>query len=120
SAGTAATHTSPTNTITISNLTGDAVYYYWVRSNCGVDGLSIWSFGGSFRLDCAAVVPPTTLETFTAYGSTLPAPDGWREASGALTTTPVALTGTTSLWTGENFYNSTTSDSGIAARVELY
>lgn len=119
-ASTAPTHTSTTTSVTVNDLTGDGVYYYWVRSNCGGGDSSVWVPGGSFMLDCAAVTPPTALETFTDYGTTMPAPGCWREATGALTATPVALTGTSSGWTGENFNNSAASENGKAARVELY
>lgn len=114
------THTSTATTLAVNDLTTDTLYYYWVRSNCGSGDTSFWISGGSFRVDCPAATPPTAFESFTDYGTTLPVPGCWREAKGDLTTAPVSLTGVTSLWTGENFNNSSTSENGKAARVELY
>ncbi len=46
---------------TIGNLSSSTNYYYWVRTNCsGGTGQSSWSFVGTFKTLCGAMIPPYT------------------------------------------------------------
>jgi len=124
------TNTAPTATTTVSGnvatgttvslttLTPDTVYFIWVRGNCGAD-TSVWTSGGSFRTECLASAPSASYETFTTYDGTASSPACWKEATGALATTPAAVTSGSSNWTNEN-YNNAAGSNGLAARVELY
>jgi subtilisin-like proprotein convertase family protein len=47
SVATGSTNTGIT-TANLSGLTANTTYYFWVRSNCGGDGVSNWVSGGSF------------------------------------------------------------------------
>jgi len=106
-------------TVSLTTLTSDTVYYIWVRSNCGGTDASVWTSGGSFRTECLASTPSATYETFASYDGTAASPACWKEATGALTATPAAVTLGNSNWTNEN-YNNTAGTNGRAARVELY
>lgn len=106
-------------TVALTTLTSDTVYYIWVRSNCGGTDASVWTNGGSFRTECLASAPSATYETFASYDGTATSPVCWKEATGALTATPAAVTLGNSSWTNEN-YNNTAGTNGRAARVELY
>ena len=48
-----------TSPFTISGLNDNTQYYIWVRSNCGVDGVSDWR-QGTFRTKCNALSLPLT------------------------------------------------------------
>lgn len=47
-AGTTPTGSTVTNSASISGLTANTTYYFWVRSNCGLGTLSGWSATASF------------------------------------------------------------------------
>ena len=128
-----ATNTAPTQA-TVPTLTGIAAgststvvpslspnttYYFWIRSNCGGGDISAWSGVTTFKTACAAVIPPTTLETFSTFTGSMPGPDCWSEGTGILGTTPLTLTGTTSGWSNQN-YNNATNANGTAVYLNLY
>ncbi len=69
--------TIPTNagiiatTVNLTGLTAATKYYYWLRSNCGAGGMSVWTSVDSFITACIPV--PTFSENFaTAITPNLP------------------------------------------------
>ena len=117
------TNTAPTGTstpnltnitgtsTTIPNLTPATTYYYWVRTKCNTaTGESAWSFSGTFKTLCAAVVPPYLNDFATVPGNC------WvNSLSGGSPST--APTGTTAYWVSDGFLNSGSSG---AMKINLY
>lgn len=85
------------STYSISGLTPNTTYYWWVRANCGGGDYSTWAMGGSFTTACIAEVAPTSLETFDTFTGEAPNPICWSEAKGDLAATS-NLTMTNSQW----------------------
>ncbi len=52
-------------TLNLTQLPPDTTHYIWVRSDCGVDGVSAWSQVFQFRTDCVPVTAPYTQEFST-------------------------------------------------------
>ena len=67
----------------LTSLTGGIPYYYWVRSDCGLGGLSDWSSGGTFTtLSCEG--PTVSASSFqkSSIGNTT-ASFSWTDGNGA-------------------------------------
>ncbi|RZJ73438.1 MAG: hypothetical protein EOO45_10075, partial [Flavobacterium sp.] len=103
----------------VPSLSPNTTYYFWIRSNCGAGDISAWSGVTTLKTACAAVIPPTTLETFSTFTGSMPGPDCWSEGTGILGATPLTLTGTTSGWSNQN-YNNATNANGTAVYLNLY
>jgi hypothetical protein len=87
----------------ISGLSGNTCYDFYVRSNCGVNGNSVWNGPFSFT---TAIIPIWT-ESFTAgYNptATVPIPARWSEGYGAIAN-PTVFTSTFSGWSQDGFLN---------------
>ena len=104
-AGTTPTGSTVTNSASISGLTANTTYYFWVRSNCGSGTLSGWSATASFftgycvpSSNCTFgdVIASVTLNTLSNTTNTAcsTAPAGYSDFTGnpALTTTLVPST----------------------------
>ena len=95
---------------TIGNLSPSTNYYYWVRTNCsGGTGQSSWSFVGTFKTLCGAMIPPYTNDFASFPGSC------WENLTGG--TPATGPTGNGSSWTADGFLNVGTTGS---ARINLY
>jgi len=96
---------------TIPNLSSSTTYYYWVRTKCNTaTGESAWSFSGTFKTLCAAVVPPYLNDFASIPGNC------WANAlsGGSPATAP---TGTTAYWLADGFLNSGSTGS---MKINLY
>ena len=71
--GTAATTTTAAGIVTksITGLTANTTYYYWVQSNCNGTDKSSWVSGGTFTTACNAISSFPWLETFSSSSTTL-------------------------------------------------
>jgi hypothetical protein len=90
-------------TTSISGLTGNTCYDFYVRSNCGVNGNSVWN--GPFSFTTA--ITPAWLENFNlGYNptATIPIPARWSELYG-FAANPSVFTSTFSAWTQDGFLN---------------
>src|SRR5690606_4343629 len=68
----------PTNSVSIGGLEPSTTYYFWVRSNCGVDGASFWV--GPISFNTAQI--PTALDYFEDFEGPNP---GWTLNNGTQT-----------------------------------
>ncbi len=66
--------TTNTNSINLNGLLPNATtYYVWVRSNCGVNGYSVWTGPVSFTTECTTISTLPHIENFDTYDTgTLP------------------------------------------------
>ncbi len=81
----------------LTNLTANTNYNYWIRSNCGTAGFGNWSALFTFKTDCVSTTAfSENFDSYTATGSANPLPDCWRRGGNALSyiTTGGALPGT--------------------------
>lgn len=62
------TYFGVTNSYTVSGLTGDSTYNFYVRSNCGDEGTSNWVGPFAFTTTCLGIATPYT-EHFEAFTS---------------------------------------------------
>ena len=71
--GTAATTTTAAGIVTksITGLTANTTYYYWVRSNCNGTDKGSWAAGTAFTTPCVAITSFPWLETFSSTSTTL-------------------------------------------------
>jgi len=109
-----ATATGVSNPYTVTGLTENTEYDYYVRANCGVDGTSTWIGPLTFRTACAAIAAPYTenFETFTTATSAFLSENCWTGTGGAYywesaPGTDIGSTGTgpaPSITTGNYFY----------------
>src|SRR5690606_34419380 len=66
------------NGATLSGLDANTTYAFYVRNNCGVDGLSVWAGPFSFTTLCVPVAVLPYTENFDTYGTGSNAfPDCW-------------------------------------------
>ncbi|MFW6302652.1 MAG: fibronectin type III domain-containing protein [Bacteroidales bacterium] len=98
------------NPYTLSGLSANTDYDFYVRADCGGGDYSNWVGPYSFTTDCGVIIPPW-LEDFSTY-----IPDCWSETTGTLAA-PSTLTGTSSAWGEDGFANDGTTG---AARVNIY
>src|SRR5690606_25714318 len=64
---------------TLSGLDANTTYAFYVRNNCGVDGLSVWAGPFSFTTLCVPVAVLPYTENFDTYGTGSNAfPDCWK------------------------------------------
>ncbi len=96
--------TTYTNSVTITGLTQNTQYYFYVRTNCGLVGYSDWSNELVFRTSCAEQALPYT-ENFEAYGTGAanPISNCWTKGTNSTTAYPYpyatnAVTGSRSLY----------------------
>lgn len=102
--------TSTTATATISGLTANTVYYFWVRSVCSATERSGWTSSATFTTACSVFVP-----NYTNNFSTFPGACWSRANDGSPATVPG--TGTTNYWLEDGFLN---VGSTGAAKINLY
>ncbi|AXG70978.1 MAM domain, meprin/A5/mu [Kordia sp. SMS9] len=78
------TATAVTNPYTLTGLTENTEYDYYVRANCGVDGTSAFIGPFTFRTACAAIAAPYTenFETFTTGGAAFIFENCWTGTGG--------------------------------------
>ncbi|WP_165366119.1 fibronectin type III domain-containing protein [Brumimicrobium glaciale] len=98
-----------TNPHSISGLSANTAYDFYVQADCG-SGTSTWSGPFSFTTPCG-VLTPTYTQDFASF-----LPDCWEEAKGILTASTI-LTGTSSSWIADGFANAGSSG---AARMNIY
>ncbi|WP_299886210.1 fibronectin type III domain-containing protein [uncultured Lacinutrix sp.] len=63
-----ATHTGVTNSFSITNLTNENAYAYYVQSNCGLGGVSTWTGPFNFSTEYLAVSADCTSAIFLDAG----------------------------------------------------
>lgn len=129
-----ATGFTPTETPTVTNkanpymatgFTAETTYDFYVRANCGVDGVSNWVGPFTFTTACVAITAPYTedFETFTTDSSAFTSENCWTGSGGtyfwkSAPGTDVGSGGTgpdPSITTGNYFY--TESSSGIPGNM---
>jgi hypothetical protein len=99
-------------TVTASGLSSTTPYDFYISTDCGATGMSIWAGPITFTTACATIVPDA-LETFDTF-----VPDCWEEAAdGDLTTGPTGFG--SGDWRAEEFAHSSTSGGG-AVDINLY
>ncbi|MFB0904411.1 MAG: fibronectin type III domain-containing protein, partial [Nonlabens sp.] len=99
-------------TVTASGLSSTTPYDFYISTDCGATGMSIWAGPITFTTACATIVPDA-LETFDTF-----VPDCWEEAAdGDLTTGPTGFG--SGDWRAEEFAHSSTSGGG-AVNINLY
>ena len=105
---------SPLN---LTGLTSASTYYWWVRSDCGVE-TSTWAAGGSFTTLCEALIAPTAVQDFQTFNGAAPSPACWSEATGTLALN-ATLSGTTSGWTlnTSGFANASAANKGFSLNL---
>ncbi|MCH2196701.1 fibronectin type III domain-containing protein [Kordia sp.] len=79
------TATGVTNPYTAMGLMDNTEYDYYVRANCGGDGVSNWIGPFTFRTACSAFTAPYTenFETFTTAGTAFTSENCWTGTGGA-------------------------------------
>ncbi|WP_298514719.1 fibronectin type III domain-containing protein [uncultured Kordia sp.] len=79
------TATGVSNPYTAMGLMDNTEYDFYVRANCGVDGVSNWIGPFTFRTACTAFTAPYTenFETFTTSGSAFASENCWEGTGGA-------------------------------------
>ncbi|QLH30772.1 MAG: fibronectin type III domain-containing protein [Candidatus Parvibacillus calidus] len=98
--------------VSLSGLTSNTTYYFWVRSDCGGSGYSTWAGPASFTTQ--ALTTPPWSEGFPS--ATLPA--GWALSSYSGPSNSVtALSGTTTYYLYKNLYSSATTGSFTTINV---
>ena len=92
----------------LTGLTPNTFYNYWIRSNCGSSGFGNWSTPFTFQTDCVGTT--TFSENFDSYatGTANPLPNCWRKAGTSL---PYITTGGASPGTAPNRMYMTASGS---------
>jgi len=108
-AGTKVVTTS--NPYTLSGLTANTSYQFYVRAICAPGDTSAWSSAASFTTQCN----PSTLPFTENFGTYLPS--CWSEALGSLTAAPTSLSGTSSQWGSDGYLNNGFSGS---AKLNIY
>jgi len=98
--GTGTTTTSGTNSVSVSGLTGNTTYDYYVRTLCGGGQQSPWA--GPFSFTTAIV--PYYLHDFSSATTTTPG-TRWSEADGNLQNPTVFTSTSTSNWAQDGFGN---------------
>ncbi len=100
------------NPHTISTLTGQTDYEFYIRDICGAGDTSLWSGPIAFTTPCGPFTPVYN-EDFSSY-----VPTCWSEMQGLLGATNTTVTNaTSSSWTSDGFANSGTTGS---AKINLY
>lgn len=94
----------------LTGLSANTTYEYYVQADCGGGDLSSWAGPYSFTTPCGTYTPAYS-EDFTTY-----VPSCWSEQQGTLTSN-ATLTGTSSNWTNDGFGNNGTTG---AARINIY
>lgn len=105
------------NGATLSGLSPQTTYQFYVRQICGAEE-SVWAGPFGFTTLCAPEAAPTTMQTFDTFTS-LTQPPCWSEATGTLSAS-TTLTGTTSSWLlkSNGFANADSSNGGPS--INLY
>jgi hypothetical protein len=111
--------TTPTGTVgagvltaSLTSLTANTLYYFWVRSDCNGADKSVWSSSSTFRTLCLNESAPTALQAFTTF-----LPSCWTTATGALAN-PSTLTYVTSEWGTVSGMGNTGSNAAV--KTNLY
>lgn len=100
---------------TLTGLTANTTYQYYVKSICGAGDSSEWVGPYSFTTDCPDFFTPPFMEDFNSYSLFGPTPDCWQEAEGVLEAISTLSYGSSG-WGYDNF-----GDVGsVSARVNIY
>lgn len=80
-----ATATGVTNPYSVSGLTGNNAYEFYVRADCDANGTSTWVGPFAFTTACSATVAPYTedFETFTTADAAFTIENCWTGSGGA-------------------------------------
>jgi hypothetical protein len=116
--GTMATGTTAVGitTASLTSLSPNTQYYYWIRSNCNGINKGTWSSQGTFTTACANVTIFPSVEPFNTY---LPSAC-WTEGTGLTGTAPTTVgNSSTSRWVGANFLNVLATGSASAV-INIY
>lgn len=105
-------------TTPITGLSANTTYYVRVRADIG-GCFSVNSAALTVRTLCNAESAPTSVQNFSTYTGSAPAPDCWTEATGVLAPS-TTLAGTTSAWLlkSAGFANISAANPGVS--INLY
>ncbi len=113
-----------TTTYSLTGLTPSTWYYSWVRSNCGINGVSVWSVVDSFRTADLICNEPTALthanvtasSADMSWSAASPAPLSYQLYYNTISTAPTSST----IPSVTGITTTTTNLTGLTAATKYY